>query len=117
MAKLIAATDETLTFSVSSHSRPENHYVDFDIDNGWVCTCEQYYYRKLECKHIQECKDFLLQERDYSIVGVGYHHIIRLTPNAIRHIVNMGTFNEIKQWRQKECKYIHFPLLVMKGLL
>lgn len=101
--KLVNATDETLTFSVSSHSRPEDHYVDIDIDNGWMCTCEHHYYRKVECKHMREVKDYLQKTHNYTIVGIGCHHILELTPNVINHLINMGTYNEIKQWRQSKC--------------
>lgn len=103
--KLVTATDETLTFSVSSHSRPENHYVDIDIDNGWFCTCEQYYYRKVECKHMKEVKEFLQSTHNYTIVGVSYYQVIEYTPKLLNHLIHMGTYNEIKEWRQKECKY------------
>ena len=27
-----------------------------EYGNGWVCTCEDYFYRKHECKHIREAK-------------------------------------------------------------
>lgn len=103
--KLVNTTDETLTFSVASHSRPENHYVDVDIDNGIVCTCEQYYYRKVECKHMREVKEFLQTPHNYTIVGITLKHVFEYTPSILNHLANMGTYNEIKQWRQKKCKY------------
>ena len=101
--KLITATDETLTFSVSSHSRPENHYVDLDIDNGYMCTCEHHYYRKVECKHIREVKEYLQTPHNYTIVGISYYKVLELTPEITNHLINMGTYNEIKEWRQSKC--------------
>ena len=38
------------------------NYVQYSKDNldlpgdGWNCTCEDFYYRKRECKHIREAK-------------------------------------------------------------
>lgn len=103
--KLESANDETLTFSVSSHSRPETHNVYFDIDNGWVCTCEHHYYRKAECKHIQACKDFLSQPKNYTIVGISYYGILEYDSNMVRIAQNMGTFHDIKNRRIKECNF------------
>ena len=47
------STDETLVFEVSSSSRDITHDVCYDKDNGWICSCEQYYYRKRFCKHMK----------------------------------------------------------------
>ena len=47
------STDETICFEVLSSSRNIIHDVCFDKDNGWICTCEQYYYRKKPCKHMR----------------------------------------------------------------
>ena len=55
------STDETLTFGVISTSRQDQeHIVYYDKDNGWVCTCEQYYYRKKRCKHMKLAQDYFL---------------------------------------------------------
>lgn len=51
--------DETLFFKVQSGSREnEVHDVCFDKDNGWICTCEQYYYRKKFCKHMKLAQEY-----------------------------------------------------------
>lgn len=52
------STDETLVFEVMSSSRKTSHDVYFDIDNGWVCTCEQYYYRRKPCKHMKQAQEY-----------------------------------------------------------
>ena len=54
------ANDETIVFTVQSSSRKkgETHDVYFDVDNGWVCTCEQFYYRKKYCKHMKMAKEY-----------------------------------------------------------
>lgn len=30
--------------------------VNWDSMDGWWCSCEDFYYRKRECKHIREAK-------------------------------------------------------------
>lgn len=52
------STDETLVFEVKSSSRNTTHDVYFDINNGWACTCEQYYYRKQPCKHMRQAQEY-----------------------------------------------------------
>lgn len=54
------SSDETLIFEVRSDSRKrgETHDVYFDKDNGWVCTCEDYYYRRRFCKHMRMAQDY-----------------------------------------------------------
>lgn len=55
---LKSSTDETLFFEVRSSSRDITHDVWFDKDNGWLCTCEQYYYRKRFCKHMRLAREY-----------------------------------------------------------
>ena len=57
---LVGGTDETLFFEVKSSSRDITHDVYFDIDNGWFCTCENYYFRKCFCKHMKMARDYYL---------------------------------------------------------
>lgn len=102
--KLVDATDETLTFEISSSSRDQTHDVYFDIDNGWVCTCEHHYYRKAECKHIRACKDFLNQA-NYTIVGISYYGICEYDDDMVLIAQNMGTFHDIKNGRLGECNF------------
>lgn len=55
---LLDSTDETLFFEVPSESRPGVTFdVMYDVDHHWLCTCEQYYYRKVFCKHMKACAD------------------------------------------------------------
>lgn len=55
---LSSFTDETLFFEVPSESRPDITFsVMYDVDHHWLCTCEQYYYRKVFCKHMKACAD------------------------------------------------------------
>ena len=61
------STDETLVFEVRSKSRNITHDVYFDIDNGWVCTCEQYYYRRKPCKHMKLAQEYY--KRFYEIMN------------------------------------------------
>ena len=30
--------------------------VSWDFQDSWICTCEDFYFRKHECKHIKQCK-------------------------------------------------------------
>lgn len=58
---LVESSDETLVFEVISSSRPDTkHNVYYDKDNGWVCSCEQYYYRKKECKHMRMAREYYM---------------------------------------------------------
>ena len=46
--------DETLVFQVrSSQKKGKTHNVYVDVDHGFVCTCEDYYFRHRFCKHMQ----------------------------------------------------------------
>ena len=33
-----------------------SNIVNWDSMDGWWCSCEDFYYRKQECKHIREAK-------------------------------------------------------------
>lgn len=33
-----------------------NNKVSWDFQDSWICTCEDFYYRKHECKHIKQVK-------------------------------------------------------------
>lgn len=61
------STDETIIFEVLSSSRNTTHIVSFDKDNGWLCTCEQYYYRKQPCKHMQLAREHY--KKFYNIIN------------------------------------------------
>ena len=55
---LLESNDETSFFEVGSESRPGGTFqVMHDVDHHWLCTCEQYYYRKTFCKHMKACAD------------------------------------------------------------
>lgn len=64
------STDETLYFKVKSKSRDIIHDVSFDIDNGWFCTCEQYYYRKKPCSHMKQAQEYY--KRFYKIMDTNF---------------------------------------------
>ena len=36
--------------------------VSWDYQDSWICTCEDFYYRKHECKHIKTVKKELLSQ-------------------------------------------------------
>ena len=55
------SNDTTLFFIVKSNSRDITHDTWFDKDSGWICSCEQYYYRKNTCKHMVEAKKYYLK--------------------------------------------------------
>ena len=44
-------SDETLTYLVS-----------LDYIDGWWCGCDDYYYRKHECKHMRAVKEYLQEK-------------------------------------------------------
>lgn len=56
----LESNDETSFFEVESESRPGLTFqVMYDVDHHWLCTCEQYYYRKVFCKHMKACAELL----------------------------------------------------------
>ena len=60
MPRLLDSNDETSFFEVESESRPGLIFqVMHDVDHHWLCTCEQYYYRKVFCKHMKACAEML----------------------------------------------------------
>lgn len=36
--------------------------VSWDYHDSWICTCEDFYYRKHECKHIRAVKKELREQ-------------------------------------------------------
>lgn len=100
MIKLICATDETLEFEITSSTRDSTHSVYWDKDDGWLCTCEHSYYRKVECKHIQACKEYL-QNLNFTIVGITVKTVLVYNTAAINHVINMGTFYDIKKYKKE----------------
>ena len=55
---LLESNDETYFFEVESESRPGVKFqVMHDVDHHWIYTCEQYYYRKVFCKHMAVCAE------------------------------------------------------------
>ena len=58
MPRLLESNDETLFFEVPSESTPEVSYdVMYDKYHHWLCTCPQYHFRKVFCKHMKACAD------------------------------------------------------------
>lgn len=56
--QVLQGNDETSFFEVESESRPGLIFqVMHDVDHHWLCTCEQYYYRKVFCKHMRACAE------------------------------------------------------------
>ena len=73
---LESGNDETLVFQVRSDSRnDETHDVYVDKDSGFLCTCEQYFYRKKFCKHMQEVIDFYDSFNEVMHSKTVYHDI------------------------------------------
>lgn len=56
---ILYADKEWVQFRVKSGSRNEYQYVCYDEADGWICTCEDYYYRKSFCKHMKKAMEFL----------------------------------------------------------
>lgn len=92
---LRSVSDELIYFEVESKSRPETHDVYFHMDNGWVCTCEHYFFRKVLCKHIKECKDWLKKDKGYTIVGITYYGVLEYNDDLINYIVNLGVYDDL----------------------
>lgn len=58
--KLLESNDETLFLEVTSDSTPGVTYdVMYDKDHHWLCTCPQYHFRKVFCKHMKACAEML----------------------------------------------------------
>ena len=74
---IIDSTDTTIHFEVTSQSRPDIiHDVYFDIHNGYYCSCEQYHYRKVECKHMRLVKEYMNQLNHLMQTGKTYQQIL-----------------------------------------
>ena len=57
---LLESNDETLFLEVESQSTPGVTYdVMYDVDHHWLCTCPQYHFRKVFCKHMKACAEML----------------------------------------------------------
>lgn len=57
---IVESTDEMIHFEVRSESRPDIiHDVYFDLDHGYFCSCENYHFRKVECKHMRLVKEYM----------------------------------------------------------
>ena len=56
---LDAVNNDTLFFEVASHTR-KGMFFDVWVDkvNHWICTCENYYYRKHFCKHMNQVREY-----------------------------------------------------------
>lgn len=51
--------EDGLIFQIQSRSNDkEFHTVAYDVVWGWICTCENYYYRKAYCKHMKACREY-----------------------------------------------------------
>ena len=60
--RIVDSTDELIHFEVRSESRPDEiHDVYFDRDHGYFCSCENYHFRKVECKHMRAVKEYMNQ--------------------------------------------------------
>ena len=59
---IVDSTDMLIHFEVRSETRPDIiHDVYFDLDHGYYCSCEQYQFRKVECKHMRAVKEYMNQ--------------------------------------------------------
>lgn len=94
---LCSVTDELLSFRVSSSSRCGSHDVYCHLVNGWVCTCEHYYFRKARCKHIRACMDWLLMDKGFTVVGVSAYGVCVFDDDLVGLVVGLGTFDEIRK--------------------
>lgn len=55
---ILPGNDETIFAEVESMSRPGLKFqVMHDKDHHWLCTCEQYFFRKVYCKHMRMVAD------------------------------------------------------------
>ncbi|MGN0177221.1 MAG: hypothetical protein ACI389_05270 [Methanobrevibacter sp.] len=41
--------------------------VSWDFQDSWICTCEDFYYRKHECKHIRAVKKELRTQVNHAL--------------------------------------------------
>lgn len=93
---LVNADDFGLWFRVSSSSRcGEGHEVFFDWDCGWLCTCEHHFFRKVECKHIRSCKEWLFSDKGFSVVGVSAYGVLVYSDDVVECVVGMGCYYDL----------------------
>ena len=74
--RIVESTDEMIHFEVRSESRPDEiHDVYFDIDHGYYCSCENYHFRKVECKHMRAVKEYMNQLNQLMQMGKTFQEI------------------------------------------
>ena len=74
---LVCVDDVMLFFEVGSSSRGGVvHDVMCSLELGWVCSCEHFFFRKVECKHIRVCKEWLLRDKGFCVVGVSAFGVV-----------------------------------------
>ena len=56
---ILYADEDWINFRVKSDSSEEYQYVCYDGDDGWICTCEDFYYRRNFCKHMKRAREYL----------------------------------------------------------
>ena len=64
MVKINYEDEFGIMFDVPSSSRDEVHLVNYDREDGWWCSCEDYTYRKRFCKHMKEAFDYVAENRE-----------------------------------------------------
>ena len=58
VVEILHSDNEGVIFNIKSFSSNDFHTVAYDYADGWICTCEQYQYRKKFCKHMEACADY-----------------------------------------------------------
>lgn len=57
---IVYGDDEGIMFEVASSRNPtEKYIVNWDFDNGWLCTCTGCLKGRHLCRHILACIDFM----------------------------------------------------------
>lgn len=57
--EILHSDDEGVIFQIQSSSKSkEFHTVGYDYADGWICTCEHYYFRRKYCKHMYACAEY-----------------------------------------------------------
>ena len=47
-----------ITFHVQGETG-KNYIVDYNFHKGWICDCPHHLFRKVFCKHMEACKEYV----------------------------------------------------------
>src|SRR5271167_4705251 len=97
-----------LSYRVKSQSGLGFYTVDFDTQMGWICSCPDYVYRQLQCKHAWAV------QLSFDLRSVVKENVViePLSPNVcpycaskkiVRHGVRHNKYGELQRFTCRNC--------------